>query len=99
MSAALLFSLRPYRAGEGAGPGYLAGEDPGLVTVAAAPASREIEIRVRKTRKLMATGFSNSDGSYRFDGFDPDIEFDVISRDWQNVWNDVIIAAAKPVAY
>lgn len=99
MSAALLFNLRPYRAGWGAGSGYLAGEDPGLVTVAGAPAAREIEIRIRKTRKIMATGFSASDGTWRFDGLDPAVEFDVMARDYAEVYNDVIRARVRPVAY
>lgn len=88
------------------GQGYIAGEldpDPegidGIVTVSDAPAAREIEIRDRKTRRVVVVGFSNADGTYRFDGLNPDIEFDVIARDWSRTYTDVIQPAIKPKPY
>ena len=95
----IALDITRFRSGRWAGPGYLAGEDLGLVTVAGAPARREYEVRVRQTRRVIATSFSESDGSWRVDGLDPGTEFDVIGRDWQAVWNDVIVAAVHPKSY
>lgn len=88
------------------GPGYIAGEpnpDPdgidGIVTLDDVPGAREVEIRERKTRRLVAVTFSNADGTYRVDGLNPDIEFDVIARDWSRTWTDVIQPAIKPTPY
>lgn len=88
------------------GRGYIAGEpnpDPegidGIVTINDVPGAREIEIRERTSRRVVAVGFSNADGTYRFDGLNPDIEFDVISRDWSRTYTDVIVPARKPTPY
>lgn len=98
----------PWRQNDSAfhGRGYIAGEpnpDPdgidGIVTINDVPGAREIEIRERKTRRVVAVGFSNPDGTYRFDGLNPNIEFDVISRDWSRTYTDVIVPARKPTPY
>lgn len=88
------------------GLGYIAGEpnpDPdgidGIVTINDVPGAREIEIRERATRRVVAVGFSNADGTYRFDGLNLDIEFDVIARDWSRTYEDVIVGAVKPKPY
>jgi hypothetical protein len=98
MSASLLFRM-PITTRKFSGPGYIAGESPGLVTVNTAAASREIECRDRRTRIVVATTFSASDGTYRFDGLDPNEEFDLIGRDWSGTYNDVIVSRVKPKAY
>jgi len=79
------------------GAGYIAGEAPdGLLTVNTAPARRELEVRHRLTRTLIATTFSKADGTYRVGDLDPNEEFDVIARDYTSTYNDVIVSRVKP---
>ena len=79
------------------GPGYIAGTLPnGIVTVNTAPASRELEVRHRQSRWTIDVKLSNADGTYRFNGLDPNQEFDVIGRDYSRVYNDVIVSRVKP---
>ena len=86
--------------------GYLAGEpnpDPdgedGVVTVDDVPAAREVRVHERATGRLVATTFSNPDGTWRIDGLNPALEFDVIGRDWSRQWMDVIQGAVRPEPY
>lgn len=88
-----------YTAPEFSGAGYIAGESPGLVTVNDVPSAREVEIRHRRTRIIVATTFSAPDGTYRIDNLNPDQEFDVIARDWSGTYNDVIVSRVKPQPY
>lgn len=82
------------------GLGFIAGTAPfGLVTVNGAPGAREVEVRHRKTRMPVATMFSDSDGTYRFDGLNQSEEFDVIARDWAGTYNDAIVARVLPYPY
>lgn len=79
------------------GLGYIAGEAPdGLVTVNTAPSRREVEVRHRMTRAVVATTFSNADGTYRINDLDPNEEFDVMGRDYAGTYNDVIVSRVKP---
>ena len=79
------------------GAGYIGGDGPtGLVTFNSAPAAREVEVRHRLTRTLMATTFSKPDGTYRVGDLDPNDEFDVIARDYTGTYNDVIVSRVKP---
>jgi hypothetical protein len=85
-----------------AGDGYIAGELPaGLVTVNSAPGKREIEVRHRASRQVVAWGFSAHDGTYVFHnlrrGTDAAPErYDVIGRDWSASYNDVIVSRVRP---
>ena len=79
------------------GNGYIAGTSPGLLTVNGSVAAREIEVRVRTTRLILETKFSASDGTYRFNNLDTTLVYDVIARDWQGVYNDVIRANITPM--
>lgn len=79
-----------------AGNGYIAGVAPGVLTVNGAPASREIEVRDRSTRAIVFVGFCNPDGTYRVNGLNPARKYDVIARDWQGVYNDVIRSNITP---
>lgn len=81
------------------GPGYIAGFAPGLVTVNTAPAAREVELRHRASRIVVARAFSASDGTYLFAGISPDEQFDLVGRDWSNTYNDVIVSRVTPVPY
>lgn len=82
------------------GGGYIAGEAPdGLVTVNSVAGARRIEVRHRRSRIVLATTFSASNGTYRFDGLNPAEEFDVIGRDWSRTYGDFIAYAIKPKPY
>lgn len=71
------------------GAGYIAGEAPtGIVTVAGVAGAREIEIRHRLTRYVVAVTFSNANGTYRVDDLDPLELFEVRVRDWQGTYRD-----------
>lgn len=85
------------------GEGVIAGElsgDPavpdGLLTVNGVPASREIEVRDRKTRRMVSVRRSNADGTYRFPGLNPALQYDVIARDFAGDYEDVIAGAVRP---
>lgn len=103
----MLHRIVPFRCSAAfGGPGYIAGElsnDPavpdGIVTVNDVPAARQVEVRERVTRRVLAVVFSNADGTYRIDGLSPEFEFDVIGRDWKREFQDVIIGAVRPQPY
>ena len=80
----------------GGGFGYISGTSPGLVTVNGAPAAREVELRDRAARVTLRIQFSKSDGTYLFACLDPTRKYDVIARDWQGVYNDVIRSNITP---
>lgn len=75
------------------GTGFISGQIPGIVTVDGASAVREIELRSRSNRKLIATTWSKPDGTYRFNDLSLNDEFDLIARDHQRVYSDVIVPA------
>lgn len=81
------------------GPGYIAGESPGLLTVNSVPGARAIFVIERISKVVAGATFSAPDGSYRIDGLDPNQEFDVIARDWTITYNDVIVSRVKPQPY
>ena len=78
-----------------AGQGYVSG----LVTVNGTPDARRVEVRHARTRAVISTTFSASDGTYRLDGLDPTDEFEVIARDHAAVYNNVIAARVLPWPY
>lgn len=86
------------------GPGYLSGEPPyGLTTVKGSPASVEVRVVHRPVAGypgdgvLVATSTSASDGTWRIDGLDPTLEFDVVFR--RPEYNDMILSRVNPKAY
>jgi len=88
-----------YSVGIFSGPGYISGKAPGLLTVNGSAASRNIELRHRKTRLLVGSVFSSNDGSFIFLGVDPGAEYDLIARDYADTYNDVIWSRVKPYPY
>lgn len=83
--------------------GYLAGEqdpeaDPGvgLLTVNAVPSGREIEVRHRLSRTVVATTFSAADGTWQVPDLPSLDEYDIIARDHAGVYEDVIVGAQLP---
>lgn len=83
--------------------GCLAGEqdpaeDPGvgLLTVNAVPSAREIEVRHRLSRTVVATTFSGADGTWRVDDLPGQEEYDIIARDHTGTYEDVIIGGQLP---
>lgn len=95
MPSALLFELLATRAGPRSGPGFLAG----TVDVNDAPARRRVAILTRADRLVVADVFSAPDGTWVVHGLNPDIEFDIIGRDYTRTWQDVIVGAVKPKPY
>ena len=74
------------------GDGFMAGIDPGIVTVAGAPAALEIFIFDRASSKLVWKTESAEDGTWRVDylnrsrlyyvvAFDPELRFNAVIRD------------------
>lgn len=78
------------------GVGYISGQGAGLVTVNGVPSARWVEIRHRRSRLLLWVQFANSDGTYKFINLDPNEKFDVVARDYNNVYNDVIRSNITP---
>lgn len=81
------------------GPGYIAGESPGIVTVNSAPSRRLLYVMHRATKIIAGATVSAADGTYRIESLDPNQEFDVVGRDWADVYNDVIVSRVKPHPY
>lgn len=89
----------PY--GGAGGGGFIAGILPGVLTVDGVPAARQIELRIRShNRRVIATTWSDpNSGTYRFDDLNPSQEYDLIARDHNRVYSDIIIPALKPWPY
>lgn len=88
-------SANPYtnRSGSGvtlSGNGYLAGESPGLLTVAGSPASRRIDVYEIVTGILVASKISGLDGSWRVNNLNPARRYRVIAYDHTLQFNAVI---------
>ena len=80
------------------GTGYIAGTASAGVTVNSVPSAREVECRDRMTRETLSVVFSASTGEYLCAGLDPSRKYDVIARDWQGVYNDVIRSGVVPAS-
>lgn len=83
------------------GSGYLAGEFPeGITTVEGVPVSAEIKVLYRDQSGGAYDGFvvaktlSAPDGTWRVDGLNPALRYDVVGR--KNGHNDVIMANVSP---
>ena len=77
------------------GAGFIAG----TVTVDSVPSPRSVELRSRPQRTCVLSMTSAVDGSFRFDGVQPGVLFDVIGRDVTATYEDVIVGGVTPVAY
>jgi len=86
-----------------AGNGYLAGSFPdGITTLNGVPVAATVRVHYRPEEGvpgdgvLVASTESGADGTWRIDGLNPTLKYDIISRlDGQN---DVIAANVQPVA-
>lgn len=82
------------------GDGYLAGEFPdGITTVDGVPIEATVLVRLRDPGNphdgaLVAVTESLPDGTWRVDGLNTDLRFDVVGR--KNNFNDVIVANVTP---
>lgn len=83
------------------GSGYLAGEYPGgTVTTQGAPVEAEIRALYRPASGSLGDGAvvgitrSAQDGTWRIDGLDPALTFDVVAR--YDGFNDVIVSGIRP---
>lgn len=63
------------------GSGFLAGIDPGLVTVNAAPSARNLKLFTRYGGVLVRATRSAADGSYRFERLDENQIFQIVGQD------------------
>ncbi len=72
------------------GKGYIAGEVPGIVTVAGSAASRRVVVLDKQTRLPVRSTVSAADGTFRIDGLNPNRNFVVIAFDHQLQFNAVI---------
>lgn len=83
------------------GNGYLAGEAPtGLTKVDGVPSSATIRVLLRTERGhpsdgcIVAETQSNQDGTWRVDGLNQNLRYDVVGR--SEGFNDVIVANVQP---
>ena len=83
------------------GNGYLAGEYPGgTTTVEGAPQSATVRVLYRPAEGRLGDGVvvasttSAPDGTWRVDGLDPTLRYDVVGR--KGGFNDVIVANVQP---
>lgn len=84
------------------GNGYLAGKYPGgTTTVEGAPQSATVRVLYRPDDgqvgdgAVVASTTSAPDGTWRVDGLDPSLRYDVVGR--KGGFNDVIVANVQPV--
>ena len=85
------------------GLGYLGGEFPdGITSVEGTPGQAEIRVLYRPEAGepgdgvLVATTMSAPDGTWRIDGLNPDLKYDVVCR--HRGYNDMILSNVSPVA-
>lgn len=83
-----------------AGVGYLAGDFPGgITTLEGAPIAATIRVHLRKSGSadgvLVAETNSGPDGTWRVNGLNPSLRYDVVGR--LDGHNDVILANVQPV--
>lgn len=83
------------------GNGYLAGKAPGgTATVQGAPVEADIRVLYRPPGGTLGDGTlvaqtrSAQDGTWRVDGLDPALTFDVVAR--LSGYNDVIVSQVRP---
>ncbi len=83
------------------GNGYLAGSFPGGITsIEGTPTAATVRIHLRTAEgkagdgMLIAQVQSGEDGSWRVDGLDPALSFDIVGR--KPGFNDVIVANVRP---
>ena len=79
-----------------AGTGFIAGNDPGIVSVAGAPARRKVVCVDTATGRPVASATSGPDGTYRIENLNPQRIYHVISFDHQDVYNAVIRDGLRP---
>ena len=79
-----------------AGVGYIAGQAPGILTVAGTPAVRRIELYDELTGRLVGVTQSAANGTYRFDNLNPARTYRVIAFDNERIYNSVIRSYITP---
>jgi hypothetical protein len=105
MSSRIVGLVYRKRAGQYAGQGFIGGIlPPGGVTSNGAAAAREVEVRARDSRIVVATTFASSTGAFRVDQLAvgttaAPVLYDVIGRDYTGTYEDVIVSRVQPVPY
>ena len=77
-------------------PGYIAGANDGIVTVAGKPASREIWLLGAATMAVEQVVTSLNNGHYMFLGLDPAKEYLVMARDYKKEYAPFVWDYVKP---
>ena len=77
-------------------PGYIAGANDGIVTVAGKPASREIWLLGAATMAVEQVVTSLNNGHYMFLGLDPAKEYLVMARDYKKEYEPFVWDYVKP---
>ena len=72
------------------GSGYIAGESPGLVTVASAPAARRVFLLERNGMQVIRSTISAGNGTYQFSNINTGRRYCVVATDHQLQFNAVI---------
>ena len=78
MASLSLFGNVSYTINDANGVGYLEG----TVEVQGNPARRWVYVYQRSSSRIVASVFSESDGTFRVDALDPNREFDVYAKDF-----------------
>lgn len=78
------------------GDGFIAGADPGLVTVAGAPSARRVHLHDQITGRRIGSTVSGADGTYRFDNLNPARRYYLLAFDHQHIFNAVIRDNIQP---
>ena len=83
----------------GAGKGYIAGEDVGIVTVLGQPAERHVWLFLREVNNLriIADTWSDKNGNYRFDNLNTELRYLVMAADnYDGKYEPIAYDMAKP---
>lgn len=69
----------------------------GIVKIAGTPVSRLVRLTEAKSGVLIDAKWSGADGTYSFTRLRTDLLYTVSAHDFENGYNDVIAARARPV--
>lgn len=78
------------------GNGFIAGQDPGIVTVGGVPGRRRIDLYDKQTGRRVQSTVSDNNGGYRFENLNPDRRFFIIAFDHELRFNAVIRDNIRP---
>lgn len=95
MASLSLFGNAAYTINDACGAGYLEG----VVNAQGSPARRWVYVYQRSRARIVASVFSESDGTFRVDALDPNREFDVSAKDLTGNFKDAGENSVHPWPY